>query len=171
MLELLWGILNIAILIYFIIICFKAIKIVRDNLGGIATLIFVIGLMSFIAKPNEENLKTKTFNFNVKSISKGEEKSNGNNFSQNIVLENKLVSTIRATIAFKEDDQKIRLLYAYADRSGFVSGIDWKVSNIDISKNADNSYNYQITGTKDWRILGLRLYTQFKIFKGKFKLS
>ncbi|MEC4049647.1 hypothetical protein OX284_009425 [Flavobacterium sp. SUN046] len=170
MLELLWGILNIGILIYFIIICFKAIKIVRDNLGGIATLVFVIGLMSFISKPNEENNKVKTFKIKDESIIKGVEKSNRNVFSQDIVLEKELASTIRATITFKEYDQKIRLLNAYADRSGFVSGIDWKASNVDITKNTDNSFNYQITGTKDWRILGLRVYTQFKIFKGKFKL-
>ena len=170
MLELLWGILNIAILIYFIIICFKAIKIVRDNLGGIATLVFVMGLLSFISKPNEENNKVKTFKIKDESIIKGVEKSNRNVFSQEIVLEKELASTIRATITFKEYDQKIRLLNAYAYRSVFVSGIDWKASNVDITKNTDNSYNYQITGTKDWRILGLRVYTQFKIFKGKFKL-
>jgi hypothetical protein len=170
MLELLWGILNIAILIYFIIICFKAIKIVRDNLGGIATLVFVMGLLSFISKPNEENNKVKTFKIKDESIIKGDEKSIRNVFSQEIVLEKELASTILATITFKEYDQKIRLLNAYADRSGFVSGIDWKASNVDITKNTDNSYNYQITGTKDWRILGLGVYTQFKIFKGNFKL-
>ncbi len=75
MLELLWGILNIAILIYFIIICFKVIKIVRENLGGIATLVFVIGLMSFISKPNDQNNKIKTFEVKDESVIKDEKKN------------------------------------------------------------------------------------------------
>jgi hypothetical protein len=170
MLELLWGILNIAILVYFIIICFKVIKIVRENLGGIATLIFVLGLMSFIAKPNVENNKIKTFEIKDESKIVGEEKINGHIFTEDIILEKKLVTTISATITFKEYDQQVRIINAYTMMTGFVSGIDWKASNVDITKNNDNSYNYQIIGTRDWRILGIRIYTNMEDYKGKFKI-
>jgi hypothetical protein len=170
MLEILWGIVNIAILIYFIIICFKVIKIVRENLGVVATLIFVIGLMSFISKPKDESYKVKTFEIKDESIIKGEEKISDHIFQHDIVLEKKLATTIIATITFKEYDQQVRLLNTYTVMTGFVSGIDWKASNVDFTKNKDNSYTYQIIGTKDWRILGIRIYTQMKDYKGKFKL-
>ncbi|WP_298140815.1 hypothetical protein [Flavobacterium sp.] len=170
MLELLWGILNIAILVYFIIICFKVIKIVRENLGGIATLIFVLGLMSFIAKANVENNKIKTFEIKDESKIIGEEKINGHIFTEDIILEKKIVTTIGATITFKEYDQQVRIINLYTMMNGFISGIDWKASNVAITKNKDNSYHYQITGTKDWRVLGIRIYTQLKEYKGTFKL-
>jgi hypothetical protein len=170
MLELIWGILNISIFIYFIIICFKAVKIVRENLGGISTLILVIGLMSFIVKPNNETNKIKTFNIKDNSMVKGEEKIDGHVFNEEIILEEKFATTVIASISFKEYDQQIRLLKTYTMMTGFVSGIDWKASRVDITKNIDSSYNYEVIGTKDWSILGIKVYTQSNVFKGKIKL-
>ena len=170
MVELLWGILNIAILIYFVIICFKVIKIVRENLGAFATLIFAIGLMSFISKPSDESNNTETFTIKDESIIKDDKKINAKFFTQIITLEEKLTTTISTAITFKKYDQQVRLLNTYTMMTGFVSGIDWKATNVAITKNRDNSYNYHVTGKKDWRILGIRLYTQLKDFKGNFKL-
>ena len=170
MLELIWGILNIAILIYFIIICFKVIKIVRENLGIIATIIFVIGLMSFISKNNNENKTVETFEINDESKIIGEDKITGHIFDQDIIVEKELATTILAKITFKEYDQQVRVLNANSTLTGFASGIEWKTSNIEITKNKDNSYNYEITGTKNWKLLGVKVYTQLKEFSGKFEL-
>lgn len=170
MLELLWGIVNSAILIYFIIICFKVIKIVRENLNGIATLVFVIGLLSFISNPNDENNNMKTFKIKDESIIKSEGNNNGRIFDRDIILEKKIATTIIAKVTFKEYDQQFQLLNANTMMNGFISGIDWKTSNVEITKIKNNLYNYQITGTKDWRILGIKIYTQLKDFNGTFKL-
>lgn len=63
MFELIWGILNGFLLIYFIVICFKSVKTVKEKLGIFATFIFVIGLLSFISKPNKKNLADKILMF------------------------------------------------------------------------------------------------------------
>ena len=170
MLELIWSLLNISLIIYFLIICLKAIKIIRENWGRLATLVFVLGLSSFISKPNPENNKVKIFKVQDESKIMNEDKISGHVFSQEIILEKKLVTTIGATISFKEYDQEIRVLDIYSDIYGFVGGIDWKPSNVMLNKNKDNSYNYEINGSKDWRLLGIRIYTQSEEFKGNIKL-
>ena len=77
MLELIWGILNFAILIYFIIICFKAVKVIWENLGGIAALFLVLGLLSFKMNSKNENDKTKTFDLQNVSHKMKSEKFKG----------------------------------------------------------------------------------------------
>ena len=171
MLELIWGILNIAILIYFIIICFKATKIIRENIGKMASVIFVLGLLSFIGKSTEENTKTKSFN--LQSINETIEKNNfnGNTYSREKQLDNNLISNINISILFGENKNEKKLLNANVNRTGFVSGTDWKTKNINVSKLKRNTYQYNITGTIDWRILGIKLYTELKEFEGTIELK
>lgn len=52
---LLWSILNIGLFLFFIIICFKATKLIREKLGLIATIVFVFGLLSFVGNSNNHN--------------------------------------------------------------------------------------------------------------------
>lgn len=170
MLEIIWGIGNIGILVYFIIICFKAAKIIRENLGGWATLVFVLGLLSFMGKKEEDN-SFKTFNLQ-------EEKKDtvqnyvGNSYGKDVLLEDNLATQIRAYISYGEDKTGKKLLKAMASRDGFVSGTSWKPSFFNVSKldNKDN-YEYQVIGSMEWKILGIKLYTESKEFNGKIKLD
>ena len=170
MIELIWGILNVAIFIYFIIICFKVIKIVRENLGGIAMLVFVVGLISFMSTSDSQKEKIKIFEIKDESIIEGEEKIDEHIFTKDLILDDELSTSIIATFTFKEYGQQFRVLKVYTMMTGFVSGTDWKASNVAINKNNGNSYNYHILGTKDWKILGIIIYTESKEFKGTVKL-
>lgn len=170
MLEIIWGILNIGILVYFTIICFKATKIIRENLGGLATLVFVLGLLSFMGK-NEEDNSFKSFNLQEEKkdvVPKSSEYSR----SKEILLEDNLATKIRATIYYNKNNTGIILLDGMASRDGFVSGTYWEPSHFLVSKldNKDN-YEYQVIGTLEWKILGIRLYTESKQFNGKIKLD
>lgn len=170
MLELIWTLLNISLLIYFLLICLKAIKFIRENLGRLATPVFMLGLLSFISKPYTEDNKVKIFKISDNTqITTDDDKLRGHNFSQEIVLEEKLLTTISATISFKEYDQKVKVVSLYSDIYGFVGGIDWSPSTVMLNKNTDASYHYEIGGTKDWRLLGIRIYAQQKVFKGRIK--
>ena len=82
MLELIWGILNVFLLIYFIIICFKSVRIVKEKLGLFASFIFVIGLLSFISKPDKKNLTGK--NIDVINQTNPKKAFNGNSFFREI---------------------------------------------------------------------------------------
>ena len=66
MIYLLWALINLALIIYFLSICIKAIKLVRQELGLFATVIFVIGLLSFCGHNNDKNSnsnQTKNWTF------------------------------------------------------------------------------------------------------------
>ena len=76
MLELIWGLINIAILIYFVIICFKSTKVIKEKLGIFASLIFVLGLLSFIAKPSDEESKSEIFDLQNPTIKQNTFKGN-----------------------------------------------------------------------------------------------
>jgi hypothetical protein len=170
MLEIIWGILNIGILVYFIMICFKAAKIIKENLGGLATLVFVLGLLSYMGKKEEDN--------SFKSFDLQEQKKDtvqnyvGNTYSKQVLLEDNLATKISASIMYGKDKTGKKLLRATAPRDGFVSGTYWKPSHFIVSKldNKDN-YEYQVIGSMEWKILGIRLYTEYKEFNGKIKLD
>ena len=166
MIELIWGILNIAILIYFIIICFKATKIIREKLGGFAALIFVFGLLSFISKPSES---TKKFDF--QNESKKKITFNGNTYSREKILQDNLTTNIAISVSFGENTIEKKLLNASVNRNGFVSGTDWQTTNMNINKVDNNNYKYNVSGTIDWKILGITLYTEMKKFSGKIELK
>ena len=60
MIYLLWGLLNIGLLIYFLIISFKVIKLIREKLGLFETVFFVIILLSLIGSANKDSYNRKT---------------------------------------------------------------------------------------------------------------
>ena len=54
MVYLIWSLLNIGLIIYFLTICIKVIKLVREKMGLFVTLFFVFTLLSFIGNDNKD---------------------------------------------------------------------------------------------------------------------
>lgn len=171
MLELIWGILNIVILIYFIIICFQAVKVIRENLGGMAALILVLGLLSFKVKSKDENDKIKTFDLQNVSQKTAPDKIEGNTYLKEKKLEENLLTDFHMLIKFGEDNNEIKLLTAYVNRTGIEMGTEWKPSTVFLNKVHTNLYEYHISGSIDWKISGIKFYTQAKEFNGKIELK
>lgn len=173
MIEIIWGILNVIVIIYFIIICFKSVRAVRDKLGALASLIFALGLLSFIGKSNEENQGTKTFNLQEENVDPN--KFDGNTYLRQLILENKLATNIELGVKFGENGAGKKLLSAYTTRTGFVSGTNWVPQMVSVDKSdksgKSGKYNYYVTGTFEWRILGIKLYSENKNFEGEIKLN
>ena len=166
MFELIWGIFNGFLLIYFIVICFKSVKIIKEKIGVFASLIFVIGLLSFMSKPNEKNLADKNIDFLNQSNPK--KAFDGNSFFQEIKLEDNLTSDIGLSILVGEKENELIILNANCSRAGFISGTNWNVENIDIDKEKDKNYcNYIVNGIMEWKILGITIYSEHKLFNGK----
>jgi len=165
MIELIWGILNIIIFIYFIIICFKSVKIIKEKIGVLAALVFVLGILSFASKQNDKNLADKNIDFLNQTNPK--KAFNGNSFFQEVKLEDNLSSKIRLSILVGEKGNELIILNANCSREGFVSGANWNVENIDIDKQKDKNYcNYFVSGFMEWKILGITLYSERKTFMG-----
>ncbi len=172
MLELIWGILNITVLVYFIIICFKSTKIIREKLGILASLIFVFGLLSFISRPNDENSKANVFELENQTRKAKPKAFNENTYFISKTLEDNLMSKIELSVKYGENEKGKKLLTAFIDRSGFVSGTSWKTEMVSVEKSIiKNKCLYRISGTLEWRLLGLKIYSQPKDFNGEMELK
>lgn len=132
MFEIIWGIFNTALLIYFIVVCLKAIGIIRKNLGIIATVVFVTGLISLIGSSVIEKSNSKTFN---------------SNYQTNLLvkdLENSLLTKISMSIIFEKNTNENKILNIDIDKYGFLIGTEWKSTSVNISKVQNDVFKYNI---------------------------
>jgi hypothetical protein len=175
MLLLLWGLLNISLFLFFITICFKGTKLIREKLGLLASIIFVFGLLSFMGNTtnpenqNPENNKTRKWEFTpVEKIT-----SNTTQFFT-IELEKTLISKYELDILYGQDQasKTIVPINAYSLTSGFVSGTNWKPLMIRVDTTEKNGkLLYWVEGVVEWKLLGSTIYSQSKNYKGSVEVN
>lgn len=169
MTHLIWGLLNFSLLIYFLIICFKLVKVARNHIGGFATIVFVFGLLSFVGGPKSDSNavkvnQTKTFEFALKDSIE----LNSGKFSH-VILENNWVTKYDLFLNSGKEStsQKNTPISAYSGTTGLVMGTNWKPQNIEVLKTSDNNkFKYVVHGIVEWKLLGATLYTQSKVYQG-----
>lgn len=174
MTHLIWGLLNLGLLIYFIITCFKLVKVARNHIGGLATIVFVFGLLSFVSGSKSDSNatkvnQTKTFKFALKDSIE----LNSGKFSH-IILENNWVTKYDLFLNSGKEStsQKNTPISAYSGTTGLVMGTKWNPQNINILKTSDNNkFKYVVHGIVDWKLLGATIYTQPKIYEGSLALK
>lgn len=166
--HLLWGILNIGLFLLFIVICFKATKIIREKIGGLAAVVFVFGLLSFVSGSNNDNNiepnsnQIKTWEFN---------KENNLKFNEThllrVSLEKNWVSENALWLKYGQEIQSNIPMNAYSEMTGLTSGTNWNPSQIMINKTADNhKFEYFVNGVIQWKLLGATIYSEPKVYKG-----
>lgn len=169
MFELIWGIFNGILLLYFIVICFKSVKLVKEEIGFLASLVFVLGLLSFMSESSDNNIAVKNIDFLNQSNPK--KTFNGNSFFYEVLLEDNLTSKIGLLLIVGEKGTELIILNANCYRSGFISGTNWNVEHVDIDKQKDKNYcSYLVRGKMDWKILGITIFSDYKIFRGNVLL-
>lgn len=174
MAYLIWGLLNLGILIYFFLTCFKLVKVARNHIGGFATVVFVFGLLSFVggSKSESNSVKfnqTKTFKFTLEDSIE----LNSSKYSH-VILEDHLVSKYDLGLIYgKEPTSKRNTpISAYSGTTGLVMGTNWKPLNISVLKTSDNDkFKYVVHGIVEWKLLGSTIYTQFKVYQGSVLLK
>ena len=171
MTYLLWGLLNIGLFLFFIVICFKATKLIREKIGLFASVIFVFGLLSFVGHSNNDNDNKEPNSNQIKTwkfISEDSLKSN-DSYLLNIDLEKTLVSNYDLGIKYGKDKEgQINIpISAYSSTTGFISGTNWKPVSIIINRTNDNNkFEYSVDGVVEWKLLGATIYSQLKEYKG-----
>jgi hypothetical protein len=168
MIHLIWGLLNIGLLIYFLTICFNAIKLVRREIGLLAAIVFVIGLLSFCGHENKTDKeansnKTKIWTF----VSKDSLTQKPTSFLQ-VELERNLISKYDLEVIYGKDRNNVNVpISAYTATDGFVIGTNWRGESIVVDKTNDNNkFHYSVAGVVEWHLLGITVYTQPKTFTG-----
>jgi hypothetical protein len=169
MIYLLWSLLNIGLSLFFIAICFKATKLVREKIGLFASIVFISGLLSFVGISNNDN-KELSSNY-IKTWKFVSEDSLKNNESHllNIELDKTLIAKYDLGIKYGKDRQgQINIpISAYSSTNGFISGINWKPISIIVNTTDDNNkFEYSVDGVMEWKLLGATIYSQLKEYKG-----
>ena len=142
----------------------KITKLIKEKLGLFASLIFIVFIISFLKESSEEKFHEKTTELNneVKYTN-----------SKSKILEDKLVTKIETRISYGKNNRKDTLyITSKTNRYGFIIGTDWKshYSSVKEMENSKNTYEYNVLGTLEWNILGIRVYKEIKEFNGILKL-
>lgn len=171
MLHLLWALLNFGLFIFFVFVCFKAAKLVKEKFGLLASLIFVFGLFSFVghsdsdeqySKPNTHFIET----WNLRTSGSSDE---GYSYFAEVDLEKTLISKYSLGIGYDKDSlaDHSTPVSAFSEMTGFQSGTSWKpVSIIVNQRTGSNAFEYEVDGTIGWRLFGMTVYYQPKHWKG-----
>jgi hypothetical protein len=171
MLYLLWGLLNLTIIVYFIIVCFKVIKVIKEKLGIITLFIFIFSLFSLMHFSQKANDKNEIFD-----LKKNDSITSYIKFSSakkvNIILEKTLVSTFMLDINFGRNRFQTIPFNATSTLNGFVGGLKWVPKTISIKqKKTKNEYIYNVYGIVEWQLLDNTIYSEEKIYIGNINLN
>jgi hypothetical protein len=175
MLYLLWGLINIGLFLFFIILCFQATKLVRERVGMFAAFVFVIGLLSFVghSEKDDNNEKRTSDNRKWKFVSEDSVEASISR-PLSIDLEDNLVSTKNLSVSYgkSKSQQRNTPIDAYSSTEGFVSGTKWKPVLISVTPTADNTrFQYVVVGVVEWKLLALTIYSQSKTYEGTFVIE
>lgn len=164
----LWILINAITIIGAFYLFIHYTSLINKRIGTFPALIFIVAIFGSISSvSNTITTKNKSIEFNS---------ADNNAYStelKNVILaQNKLV-TLNLAIHYQNDSTKntVLPLEAYTVRSGFVGGVNWELDNIFVHKIENNTYSYYVNGLCDWRILGLKIYTQSLSFEGKINLD
>ncbi|KAB7732837.1 hypothetical protein F5984_02490 [Rudanella paleaurantiibacter] len=169
MLHLLWTLLNTAVFVVFLITCFRATKLLRQELGLSTTLFLVFGILSFVSRSTDSptagrgapNTNAQTWTLNpVDSLQQGTMQM------VNVELEKTLLSTYGLTIRYQQGPQTNHPIDAYSVLTGLVGGIKWKPSDVSVVETRKGQFRYTVMGTVEWQLLGTTLYTEPKQYQG-----
>jgi hypothetical protein len=171
MTYLLWGLLNIGLFIFFILLCFKATKLIREKVGLFASIVFVFGLLSFVGHSNNDNDNEEPNSNRIKTWKFTSEDSLNKNatYLVDVDLEKTLVSKSYLGIKYGKDKQgEVNIpICAYSSTIGLTSGRNWKPISIIVNTTSNNNkFEYFVYGVVEWKLLGATIYSQLKEYKG-----
>ena len=171
MLYLIWGLLNLGLVIYFLVICFKATKLVKEKIGLFAAVFFVLGLLSFLGQPAKDSYNKGANSTKINSwVFASEDSLNRDaTYFVQINLEDNWISKKDLGVKYGTDKQGLANIpiSAYSTTTGFISGAIWRPISIKINRTDDNNkFQYFVVGVVEWKLLGATIYTQSKRFNG-----
>lgn len=175
MLYLLWGLLNVGLFIFFLVLSVNAARLIREKFGILGSAIFVFGVVSFIGRSfaNNDNRepgagKPRTWEFHTSDSLR-----NDFHAMAEVVLEENLISTYSLGISYgrTERTQENLPINAQSWTTGFISGTSWQPHYILANQTENNQvFQYEVKGSVKWRLLGLTIYSQSKHWKGTVEL-
>ncbi|MCU0355821.1 MAG: hypothetical protein MUD08_19130 [Cytophagales bacterium] len=174
MLHVVWVILNLALVVFFFIVCYRAARLLRTNYNLFSVVVFVFGFISFIGTPDRDGAKPRVNKNKTEVWHFAEDRQLMDSCEKhgdvNLALEKGWGVSRNLYIFYRKCSGSLVPSQATSSSSGFVTGTVWMPTRI--TSNADSKRNmleYQVTGELRWKLLGTTVYTQFKEYSGKAK--
>jgi hypothetical protein len=166
MMFLIWSLLNIALFTLFIVLSFHATKLMRDKFGIIIAVIFAFCLLSFIARPHQNDLSPEVKNW---KFTENENVLPNTTQSSQLQLRKTTISKFKLGFTYGRDSISNQLvpIQAYSTTTGFISGAEWIPEYIHLSiTSIDGVFKYEVYGIIEWSLLGNRIYSQSQNYSG-----
>ena len=162
MIYLLWTLLNIGLFLFFIVICFRATKLIRDKFG----------LLSFVSNSGDRDDLIEKENPQLKKWAfKASDKIEQNTSTYtHLTIDKSLVSYIDLGVSFGQEKstKDIVPIEANSNLLGLVGGHKWQTKTISLDKSSiANVWIYTVLGSLKWKLLGSTIYSQNKTLTGR----
>ena len=171
----LWTLFNFALVIFFLVICIRAVKLVREKTGTFAAFLFVVGLFAFVRKQDEEIgplVAKRNDSTHFLPIRNSVSIQPNADYIKHTVADyvgtdlNMEVSYSKGTDDIPTQVREVSFLF-----EGFVGGHNWKPMSVEITlSNTKEALDYDIDGILRWNLLGINIYSQAKHFTGSVYL-
>ncbi len=171
MLYLIWGLFNLGLVIYFVVICCRATKLVKEKNGLLTAIFFVFGLLSFPGQQTKDsyNKGDNSNKINLQIFASADSLNLDATYFIGIDLENNFISKKSLEVKYGREKQGLANIpiSAYSMTIGFISGTIWKPNSIKVNRTDDNNkFEYFVTGIVEWKVLGATIFTEVKTFNG-----
>jgi len=155
----------------FLVICFRATKLVKEKIGLFAAVFFVLGLLSVLGQPAKDSYNKGANSNEINSwfFASEDSLSRYATYFVQIILEDNWISKKNLGVKYGTDKQGLTNIpiSAYSTITGFTSGTIWRPNTIKVYTTDDNNkFQYFVVGIVEWKLLGATIYTQSKRFKG-----
>ena len=190
MLYIFWSLLNLCLAAGFLVICFYAVKLIKIRYGFFITLIFVVGLLSFISTSanddeSKKSLQTLDFHGGRSSMSFHANEATWSipdTMAKHYVLKGNKKVIIHENSLFKiwlhisygaeAISGRIEPVHSYTSFEGLHSGVEWKpVSPLVNADESGKKIDYEVNGVMKWKLLNMGIYSEGKNFSGSIVID
>lgn len=167
MLYLIWHIFAIAVSVTFIYLCFKAIGLVRREIGMGAAVFFTIGLFATCNRSNKnvthnqsnQTTRVATANDTLLNFRPGER----------ITLQKNLIFDIKLyyTYAVNRNTNEVQPMNSMSYIEGIGGSINWLPASVSLEPDSSGkALHYFVSGDIEWKLLNFVILTESKFFEG-----
>lgn len=162
-----WGLLNLGLAITVFIISWRNFRIYSERYGSLATgilLLLTAGMCQSSGKKQLAGANPAAFQTTVSSSLVPNDGFHSYYYVQ--LADFGFSKLTQGIILNRTSDSTTAQLSSYVNLTGFMSGIQWTSLYTSVTVGANRHLRYNSSGTLQWLLLGIPIYTQVKHFTG-----
>lgn len=169
MLQLLWAFINVGAFLYFFINASRAIKLISEKHGILASIVLVIGLLGLIFSKSGDAAGNSGISRMKNSFT---DRTNlSETYISTVKIKDNLISHVdlSAVMGKLKNNDSLVVAEAGADHYGFTAGYKWETNDVFVSPvPGTGRFKYSVNATERWSLLGVPFYIKSSDFEGEF---